>query len=398
MNTKLSLSFITLLCIAACSPRHTSLSGQSSQPSDIPQEEKSYCFSDYENELMAHINMPAFHKGKIYMIYQSDCAAYHEVLDNTTNGISLSITDLCDLSKHKFIRVFNVGDCGGMTFAQSIQPYDPFLDFIDDTAYIIASVIPTDSGKETIAYRTFNPDTEELSDCALCTLDGEAFTIDRIGSSYAKYTGCSPDFRQLSFNSKAYRFSDGCFYSIVGAYGAGFDGLIVRSPDLVHWESVSAKKQFDGNGVWNSGLFEISNGKMLLTMRVNGQGIYKGTYDIANNVWSPFTKIPGTLEARPFIFKYNDKTYMACNIEGSMYTEGYGTIARASLGVFEISDDLSLNLVYTKKRRNGINYPTFLNIYSDLYIIYTTDDRYINDIQVPCNNINCEKVNLKEFM
>ena len=350
---------------------------------------KHYCLSEGCHEQMAHGATSVLHKGIIYTCYMGDDVNARET-ETATSMVRLSIKSLLHLeAKPEIIDVAKAYQDMGSFVQSSRAPYDQNMIFADDMLYMFWCAKPTDTNRETVVYRRFNVKTKQLEDNAvICTLDGNTFDSTAIISAYCSRTGQEVGGYQLTnCNSALMKLSDGKYYLAIGAICQNFNGILVSSSNLKDWETVTAVRIPNTTCSLEYAIGETKTGELTVAIRCENNGIHMGHYSLVSNSWTTApTLVPSTIAARPHIFKYMNKWYLICNVAGSITTEGYGTVVRATAKIFRISDNETLNEVKTMRSKTGICYfKTMIDTDGRLLMSYSTDERMLHNVQVASN-------------
>ena len=173
--------------------------------------------------------------------------------------------------------------------------------------------------------------------------------------------------------------------------------MIVRSEDLVHWETVTVadlSSVKSGATFWEGAVHPLHGDIFAFTTRVQSQdGVVYGTWNASTGELSNLQLVEGGITARPEFFEYKGSTYLFCNTYGPSNVDGYGSVYRATASFYRISPDgASLEYVRSKFVPEGIHYPTFFVApRCRIYIIYSTDSRRLDHLEAR-SNIALEKL------
>lgn len=344
------------------------------------------CLSKGIKEKMTHSNTPVYVNGVLYCIYIFDEVTTLE-WKQPTAGIRLSakstisgITEFYDVATPNAV-------IGNLTI-DNYPPYDPNLVVSEDKKFLLCYFVvkPNTTHKETVCYRKYDLEKQELLDeVTICKLDGETFTNEKACSVYNSLTGKNVTMYEMNMSCTITKFSDGYYYTGVGGDGGfGFGGLVIRSQDLINWDTVTqVTAPRDDTRCTELAVFEDENNRMLVAARYYNMGIYYGIYHNSSWIVTP-SVIRDTIATRPEFFKYEDNIYLSVCVNGSITTEGYGTVERATLGIFKVvGDRVELN---TKLQcKYGIHYQKALVIDGDLFLAYSTDERMLDASQSRSN-------------
>jgi hypothetical protein len=351
-------------------------------------------------EQMAHKNTTFYYSGSFYSLYMCDDTQYEEYVPNhTTIKVRLGIRSILDIDNAISTDIFQVKKKYGDILVSDYAPSNCGMAITSDSKYLYmyANVRPQYGELETAVMRKFSIMNKLVeSDCYVLKLNGDTFTLSKVIECYNTAMGTSISTTQsgtsvwgLNLSSQICLASDGNYYWGIGASVSNFGGIIIKSTDLINWTFVTA---YDLSGttsttVWEIALAETETGVLTVAERANM--IYVGAYNFSNNTWvkNP-TALANTLATRPFFFKYSNKTYMVCNINGA---SSYAT--RANIGIYEVTSAGEVSSVMTKQVVTGCHYAEVVEANSELYIFYSSDPKRVNRAQA-ASKIVCEKLTL----
>lgn len=351
-------------------------------------------------QLMAHKNTPAFYKGVLYDIFMEDDTQSIEI-SNAVNTIVIRLTKRAcfDINNYIATNVFQASmKYRGFQTSGRVSPRHPNLviDASNEIIYCFASIVPSGGlayvpTSEIMSYRKYHiKDNKFDYDVVKCKLNGNDFNITNVINAYNQISGSqvAVSGSDLNGSGKIIKASDGYYYWGIGLAANNFGGLILKSSDLESWSVVTyypvTLAQIDGNWTWEISLEEISQGVLVAAARIQGIGVTIAKYTISSGIWGTITSTP-LIATRPFIFKDNGEFYLIGNISGSVTTPDYGTVARATTGIYKINSDLTLTQKDTVVVAEGCHYAEAVRVYDKIYLLYTTDSKRLDSTYVETN-------------
>jgi hypothetical protein len=352
-----------------------------------------FILSEGLKEKMSHSAHVFYHKGVFYNYYMCGEVNTIESVNDPTEFLRLAKMSSLRLDGNAQIEDLYKDGEGLGDFHQS--PNYPVVianAMVKDNALFTYMRLRSSDNESVaiLAYRRFNLNTNSWIDNvpAICKLDGNDFNGPNTANSYVSVGGSTPNSGNASNEISIIHASDGYYYQMIGVGSYGY-GLLIRSSDLINWESVAVNQGLidlfgEGGSFYSfeNEIAELSNGVLAVACRVEGKGnIYYMTYDITNDEWSVPVIVPNTITTKPRMFHYNNKLYLNVNMNNSITTPGYGTQTRATLGIFEVSSD-SVTLVKVIENKTGIHYTwTAIDFDGNLYLCFSEDRRYLNASQ-----------------
>jgi len=313
------------------------------------------------DDLMSHVSnlfADPVEKGVFYSIYYHDKTTIVESSTNPNTSVSLV---RFSVSNPYLIERFNILSPGDTidTFVQdSIAVREPNL--YVDSDYVYCFVLCKNIG-ETSKYHVirFNKLSKTIVDIQPLLLD--ALPI------------------QGTIASAIIKHSDGYFYTGWGAYTAGFNGLIIRSLDLVNWETYATLPFGDiGTGYVNEISIAFDGDYIHVVSRVQGgllaSGIYMHRYNTSTLSFEYRNFVLGSKASKSFIIKYNGSILIFYNSAPDMITD-WGKPDRSRTRIEPVNLDGTYSLVGTIVYECGIHYYSIINYYGSLYMTFTSDPK-----------------------
>jgi len=273
-------------------------------------------------------------------------------------------------------------------------PYDP-AGIIDGSIMHIA-FCPGINGHSVYCHATYDLESQSIVNTDIMTLDGEELNVINVINNYSERTGKTIPWYSDGGRKTCYGIGMnveivkhcGYFYSVISAFAYDFTAIVVRSTDMIHWETVSIPDLSPlncGTSWWEGAVHHLHDDVFAFTTRVQGNdGVVYGTWNSSTGEFSNLQLIEGGITAHPEFFDYKGNTYLFCNIYGPSNVEGYGSVYRATSAFYKLSPDGS-TLEFIKKKfvPEGIHYPTFYVepgfLHNDrLYMLYSTDSRRLD--------------------
>ena len=357
--------------------------------------------SDPSVELMAHdARYVGEYGGWHYVLYNAGYKTTKEHPKNLDIDLKMSRWKAGDIEHREISSIWQVGK--GITDGFR-PPYDPTGVIDGSTLHIL--FCPGVDGRSTYVHIPYDLVRQELGKEEVMTLDGREITVGNVLENYKQRTGKDiPWFSDggpktafgIGMNVEVARGKD-CYYCVISALAQGFTAMIVRSTDLVRWETVTVA---DLSGVkpgatwWEGAVHPLEGDLFAFTSRVQSEnGVVYGTWNSRTGELANLQLIEGAITARPEFFDYKGNTYLFCNTLGPSDVEGYGSVYRATASFYKLNHDgTSLEYVRSKFVPEGIHYPTFyVEQGSRLYILYSTDSRRL-DPREARSNIALEKL------
>ena len=357
--------------------------------------------SDPSVELMAHCAryIGEYH-GWHYVLYNAGYNTTKEHPKNLDIDLKLSRWKGEDIEHREVSRIWYTGK--GIT-DDFRPPYDPSGIIVGSTMHIL--FCPGVDGHAAYVHVPYDLKKQALGKEEVMTLDGKEITVANVLENYKQRTGI--DIPWFSDGGAKTAFGIGMnveiprhgkyYYCVLSALAGGFTAMIVRSEDLVHWETVTVadlSSVKSGATFWEGAVHPLHGDIFAFTTRVQSQdGVVYGTWNASTGELSNLQLVEGGITARPEFFEYKGSTYLFCNTYGPSDVDGYGSVYRATASFFRISPDgASLEYVRSKFVPEGIHYPTFFVApRCRIYIIYSTDSRRLDHLEAR-SNIALEKL------
>ena len=369
--------------------------------------------SDPSTELMSHdFRYVGEYGGWRYGLYNAGYASTLEHPKNLDIDVKLCRWKTDDAAHREVCQVWHTGQ--GIT-DDFRAPYDPTGIIEGHVLHIL--FCPGVDGRSAYVHVPYDLKKKQLGKEEVMTLDGAQMTVAGVLDNYKARTGDEiPWFTDggaetafgIGMNVEIVRHR-GWYYSVVSAYALGFTCMVVRSRDLVRWETVGIPDLSHlhiGNCYWEGVVHPLHGDLFAFAIRVQDEnGVIYGTWDASTGAFSNLQAIEGGITARPEIFEYKGNTYLYCNTFGPSELEGGGSVFRATVSFYRISEDgLSLSFVRAKSVPEGIHYATFyvepgrrwfwhVPARDRLCIVYSTDTRRLNLVHAR-SNITLEELTL----
>ena len=370
--------------------------------------------SDPSTELMSHdFRYVGEYGGWRYGLYNAGYASTVEHPKNLDIDVKLCRWKTDDAAHREICQVWRTGQ--GIT-DDFRAPYDPTGIIEGHVLHIL--FCPGVDGRSSYIHVPYDLKKKRLGKEEVMMLDGVPMTVAGVLDNYKARTGAEiPWFSDggaetaygIGMNVEIVRHR-GWYYSVVSAYAQGFTCMVVRSRDLVRWETVGIPDLSPlhlGNSYWEGAVHPLHGDTFAFAIRVQDeQGVIYGTWNAATGAFSHLQAVKDGITARPEIFEYKGNTYLYCNTFGPSEVEGFGSAFRATVSFFRITGDgASLAFVRSKTVPEGIHYATFyvepgrgwlwrIPARDRLCIIYSTDARRLNLVQAR-SNIALEELTLK---
>lgn len=365
------IAFLALLICASCLKPQDRLIGTLSDPSV---------------ELMAHcFRYVGEYDGWRYGLYNAGYESTVEHPKNLDIDLKLCRWKTGDVENREVCQIWRTaqGICDNFR-----PPYDATGIIDGSTLHIL--VCPGVDGCSTYIHVPYYLDTKELGKEEVMTIDGAPITVTNVLDDYTAITGVKiPWFTDggpesafgIGMNVEIARHG-GYYYSVISACAGGFTSMIVRTTDLIHWETVaipSFSSVTSASTFWEGVVRPLHDDIFAFSARLQSEdGVIYGTWNSSTGELSNLQLIEGGITARPEFFEYKGNTYLYCNTYGPSNVEGYGSVYRSTASFYKISKDgASLEFVRKKFVPEGIHYPTFY-VDRGLFIIYSTDSRHLN--------------------
>ena len=367
---------------------------------DAPQDKLLGSLSDPSVELMSHnFRYVGVYGGWHYGLYNAGYETTKEHPRNLDIDLKLCRWRTGDITHREVCRIWQTGQ--GIT-DDFRPPYDATGIIEGSTLHIL--FCPGVDSCSTYVHVPYDLDRKELGQEEVMTVDGMPITVANVLGRFTSATcvgipwfsdgGANTAFG-IGMNVEISRHG-GYYYCAISALAYGYTVIIVRSTDLVHWDTVCipdfSAVNF-GTTFWEGVFHPLYDDIFAFAARVQSEdGVIYGTWNSATHVLDNLQLVDGAITARPEFFEYRGDTYLYCNTFGPSKEEGYGSVYRATASFYRLSPDgTSLTKVRSKFVPEGIHYPSFYVepgrcFRSDrLYIIYSTDSRRLDASEARSN-------------
>lgn len=360
-----------------------------------PQDKLIGSLSDPSTELMAHcFRYVGEYDGWHYGLYNAGYNSTKEHPKNLDIDLKLCRWKTSDI-EHREIKQIWIASKG---ISDNFRPpYDATGIMEGSTLHIL--FCPGVNGRSTYVHVPYDLEKQALGQEEVMTLDGKDITVENVLENYKARTGTKefPWFSDggaktafgIGMNVEISRY-DGYYYSVLSALAYGVTAFIVRSKDLVNWETLCVPDFSPvgrGTGYWEGAVHHLHDSIFAFTARVQTEdGVIYGLWDAETGKLDNLRLVEGGITARPEFFQYEGETYLYCNTFGPSNVEGYGSVYRSTCSFYKLSPDgRDLTFVRSKFVPEGIHYPTFYVERQGfpcrgerLYIIYSTDSRRLD--------------------
>lgn len=371
---------LVVLSLASCAVRQDRLLGSVSDPSV---------------ELMSHnFRYVGEYDGWRYGLYNAGYETTKEHPRNLDIDLKLCRWKTGDIEHREICQIWHTGK--GIT-DDFRPPYDATGIIDGSTLHIL--FCPGVDGHSAYVHVPYDLDGKVLGQEEVMTLDGSQITVANVLDNYKARTG--KDIPWFSDGGSKTAFGIGMnveivrhgryYYNVISALAFGFTAMIVRSRDLVHWETVCIPDLSSlnfGTTFWEGVVHPLYDDIFAFAIRVQSEdGVVYGTWNSATGELSNLQLIEGGITARPEFFEYKGNTYLFCNTYGPSDVEGYGSVYRATASFYKLSPDgTSVGFVRSKSVPEGIHYPSFyVESGRRLYILYSTDSRRLDHLEARSN-------------
>ena len=374
------LLILLFFCLASCSSQDMLLGS----------------LSDPSTELMAHcFRYVGEYDGWRYGLYNAGYETTKEHPKNLDIDLKLCRWKTGDIEHREICHIWQTGQGICDDFR---PPYDATGIIDGSTLHML--LCPGVDGCSTYIHVPYDLDNKELGKEEVMTLDGARITVANVLDNFKSRTG--KDIPWFTDGGKETAFGigmnveiarhKGYYYSVISALAYGFTAIIVRSRDLVHWETVCVP-DFSavnyGTTYWEGVVYPLYDDVFAFTARVQSEdGVIYGLWNSDTKELSNLQLIEDGVTARPEFFEYQGSTYLYCNTYGPSQVEGYGSVYRSTASFYKLSSDgTSLEFIRSKFVPEGIHYPTFyvepggLIRKERLFIIYSTDSRRLDPLE-----------------
>ncbi len=387
MRKIIPLCLVFVLSAVSCKVSHDALLGSLSDPS---------------TELMAHdFRYVGEYDGWRYGLYNAGYETTKEHPRNLDIDLKLVRWKTNDIGHREIRQIWYAGKGISDRFR---PPYD--VSGIIDGSTLHLWFCPGVDGRSTYIHVPYDLEKQELGKEEVMTLDGEEITVSHVLDNYRTRTGKEiPWFSDggpktafgIGMNVEAVRYK-GSYYTVISALAYGFTAMIIRSEDLIHWETVSIPDLSAiqvGTTYWEGVVHPLREDLFAFAIRIQSEnGVIYGTWNATLGEFSNLQLVEGAITARPEFFNYKGDTFLFCNTFGPSEVEGYGSVYRATASFYRISrDGTQLEYIRSKFVPEGIHYPTFyvepacrfLHLGERLFVIYSTDSRRLDPAEARSN-------------
>ena len=390
------LCFLLVPCLLSCGSPHDQLLGSVSDPSV---------------ELMAHnFRYVGEYDGWRYGLYNAGYETTKEHPKNLDIDLKLVRWKTKDLNHREIRQIWYTGKGISDDFR---PPYDASGFICGPTMHIL--FCPGVDGRSAYVHVPYDLDKGTLGPEEVMTLDGKEITVSNVLDIYSARTGVEiPWFSDggpksafgIGMNVEIVRRGD-FFYTVISALAYGFTAIIVRSEDMIHWQTVTVADLSPvhfGTTFWEGVIHPLHDDLFAFATRVQSDdGVIVGTWNLLTGELSHLRLVEGGITARPEFFDYKGDTYFYCNSFGPSEVKDYGSVYRATASFYKVSrDGDELEFVRSKFVPEGIHYPSFYveaggpfrrssRSGDRLYILYSTDSRRL-DASEARSNIALERI------
>jgi len=314
------------------------------------------------NDLMAHVSSLSddkFDKGTFYCIYYNDKNSVVEHPDNLTSATLVKF-NVCTPSVVERFNILSPNQIIGEYIQDNHGVREPNL-YVDEN-YVYCYVLGRVLNNSRYVVIKFDKATKQITTATEMTVDG---------------------FLSGTTMSGIITFKDGFYYTTIGKYTAGFSGKIVRSTDLIHWDTFIT---YPSTLVTVGYVMEISIcfdnvGNIYSALRIEGvEGVEGGIYIAKcnmNGVFEYTTRVYGLSYTRPQIIVYKDKVLLFVNSLINLFSSAGEEIARSTMQVYQVDNGVP-NLIKQVPYDCGIHYFSIIEYYSSLYMTFSTDRKKLN--------------------
>lgn len=168
---------------------------------------------------------------------------------------------------------------------------------------------------------------------------------------------------------------DGVFYCGLGGYSDGYKGKIIKSTDLINWETFKDLDTDVTTGSCEEITIEYFENNIHAIMRISDEniyGIYHQKIDMNGNTII-FNKIENCTLSRPFLVKSNNCLFAFTNKSDEYNIKNeLGSIPRSAMRISVLIDDDFVELK-TVKFSSAIHYFYVFNYWGSLYTTFSSD-------------------------
>ena len=315
--------------------------------------------------------------GKFAVAYLADETQTVESESNNTIVCRLGLFHLDDPENGKFVDIATAGQKIGDLTIGNKAPYEPNLMMLSNQELLILFNIHDNTGKYIYCYAIFNTVSETVDSYGVLQLDGKEWTPANVATSHNALAdqdiSTAGPTGSMVFTSQIIQH-EGYYYGYCGGVCDGFAGILVRSIDGVHWESVMVPEAADEmKGVIECG-FRFYDGTVYFCMRDISSGVYHCSYEWpTKRQLNETTKLPGLTTSKPATFIQDGNLYLIVNLK----VANEATMGRRNTALFYQVDAKNCGLTLVRKVfcKGGCAYHSVVEVDGTNYWCFHTDSR-----------------------
>ena len=381
MKKALSL-FLALIMLAGMMPQYSVLVHAEEVPMylEVAPEDYLTISRDSTEKLACGPCMVSYGNGNFAVAYLADDINTVETESSTTIVCRLGLFDLADPEQGTFFDIATAGQTIGDVTIGSKAPYEPNLLALDNNTLLVLFNIRDTSGNYVYYSASFDTKTGAVTSYQPLSLNGKSWTPANIAEAYnAMGTGSistAGPTSSMVFTSQILRYG-GYFYGYCGGVCNGFSGMLVRSTDGIHWETVMAPEAAsEMKGIIECG-FRIMDDMIYFCMRDISSGVYHCSYRFSTQEQlTKLQKLSNLTTSKPTTFVQDDQLYLIVN----KATGDDNTVGRRNTALIYRVDPETCKLTQVKQVfcGDGCAYHTVAQYNGTNYWCFHTDARRIN--------------------
>ncbi len=274
-----------------------------------------------ESQLMTHVSMFEFDRyandGTVWMVYYANDKTTEENSSDTDTYLALAKFNIYSDKAPEMMKLLSVGDSIGDYIVSDYPPYDPTILVRKDDLLIVYESCA--DGKHALSSVAVDKQTAGITGYEYLTLsysdETVAIDVDTIRNCFEEVTlNKIGEITDLNISTHFVEYN-GYFYCTINDIfsASGYNPIIAKSTDCIHWEYVYAVTEYADLNVVESSL-AIKDGLLYIASRTVKNGNFIAIYDLKKNMIVVKPKyIEFSHGCKPALINFNGKIILATN-------------------------------------------------------------------------------------